>query len=441
MILRRTISKAHDVSQSSLSDSRLLQGYPVVIALISIALSRPVRAEPIVEVVTQNAAAYGGGPTLEAEDESAPFIIPLHVKFGLDSGYDDNINASAAREGAWFTTETLTLSYDRADQQTQFHLLLGGGLRQFFNPAGTHDENGNVSLSLVHNFTPRLTLAADLSASYQVEPDFSTNVGPETVLANHFQTTDTCSLIYYWLPRVSARTNFTYRRIMYDDESIGIFQDRSETMFGEVIQLKRSSRTNFFAEYRYLVVDYDSARNDSTTNFVLAGLNHKLTQDFSFDVRGGATSRSFEQGGDRTDPYFEGSLEYGKLGRSSIKWTASYGVEEAGSTLTGIPLVNITLRTGLQLSYNLSPRITSMATVYYNHADTEGVNAPPAGLASSQGSFDCALSLRYAINQRFALHVDYNYSSVESTGLLGAVQRSASDYSRNRYFAGISFTY
>jgi predicted porin len=91
------------------------------------------------------------------------------------------------------------------------------------------------------------------------------------------------------------------------------------------------------------------------------------------------------------------------------------------------------LRTGLTLTYGLTSRISSTAAVYYHHDENGGSTSSPTSVGS-QNSFDLTLGLRYTINKRFALHVDYNHSSVGSLG-------STPGYSRNRYFAGLTYTY
>ena len=392
-----------------------------------ILLPAPGRAEPVVEVFTQDTA----GPTLDEIGVSPIPSTPLHVTVGVDMGYDDNINTSASGQGSWFTIENIALTYGRNNERTQFHFLGSGGYTHFFE--GTQDDkHANVTMSLLHQFSSRLSFAANVYANYQSEPDFKTNVGPENVRANHFDTTDTLAVAYHLLPRFSLITGYTFRRIKYDDQSIGMFQDRVENTFSEVFQFSRSSRTNLFGEYRYEVINYDTAPNDSDTHFLLAGFDHKLTEHLIIHASGGESFRSSE-GVDSVSPHFEGLLTYANTDHSSLNWATSYGVEPP--TLAGVSS-STTFRTGLEFTYGLSARITSTAAVYYNRAENEG----PAGSGSvgSQDSFDFSLGLRYRINQRFAWHIDYNRSSVISTG---STQGSSPDYSRNRYFTGLSFTY
>ena len=274
------------------------------------------------------------------------------------------------------------------------------------------DVNTNLTLSLTHIFSTRLSFDATVSAAYQTEPNFKTNVGPQNVRSNHFNTTDTFSLAYHWLPRFTTITSYTFKRVKYDDASIGMFQDRVENTFGEVFQFSRSSRTNLVVDYRFQTVNYDTAPNNSITHYALAGIDHHLTEHLVLNVRGGETFRSIDTGTDTIDPYFEGSLAY-TGSRSSLIWTASYGVEDP--SVDGA-VSSITLRTGLAFSYNLSARISATAAVYYNHADNQGMISSGTGSVGSQDSFDLSLGLRYTINQHFAVHVDYSHSSVTSPG-------------------------
>jgi predicted porin len=117
----------------------------------------------------------------------------------------------------------------------------------------------------------------------------------------------------------------------------------------------------------------------------------------------------------------------------TLKWTTNYGVEEPGATGATAALVRTTIRTGLNLTYGLTSRISSTAAVYYHHDENEG-GASGTSSVGSQDSFDLTLGLRYTINKRFALHVDYSHSSVSSLEATPA-------YSRNRYFAGLNYTY
>jgi Putative beta-barrel porin 2 len=365
--------------------------------------------------------------------------VPFEITAGVDIGYDDHVigasnttTTNSSGQSSFFARENLVLTYNRPGEQTEVRLLAVGRFAQFFD-VGTDDKDGNVTLSLTHNFSTRLSFRADVYASYQTEPNFQSNVGPENVRAPHFDTNDIFSVTYHWLPRVSTVTSYTFQRIKYESSSsssssVGLSQDRFQNTLAERLQFSLTRRTNLVGEYRFEIVDYDTAPRDSMTHFALAGLDHRLTEHLMINVLGGESFRSFKDDGDTIDPYLSAKLDY-QGSNHSVSWTTSYGVEQPS---TATALGNTTIRTGLNVAYHLTSRINSKAGVYYNHSENQG----PSGTSSagSQEALQFTLGLKYTINKHFAWHVDYEYSAQSSSG-------GTSGYSRNRYFGGLTYTY
>ena len=348
--------------------------------------------------------------------------IPLQLTAGVDLGYDDNATLSNQANASWFSRENVVLTYDRPDGATDFYLLGVGRFSQFFDVSGQDETAGNVTMALTHNFSTRLSFYASVYGAYQTEPNFQSDVGPENVRAAYFYTTDIFSLTYYWLPRLSSITSYTFQRIKYEESLIGSFQDRFQNTFGERFQYSLTSRTNLVADYRYELIDYDTAPSDSTTHYALAGFDYHLTENLIVHVLGGEAFRSLQNAGDRADPYVEGSLAYTRSNHSLI-WNTSYGYEAPNSQ--GVE-IRTTLRTGLVLNYNLTSRLSSTASIYYHHDDNQS--------AGTQDSFDLNFGLRYFINKHFTANVNYEHTTQGSLG-------STPGYSRNRYFAGLTYTY
>jgi hypothetical protein len=364
--------------------------------------------------------------------------VPVHITAGVDVGYDDHVLGSSATgnssgqgsQGSFLSRENLVLTYDRPGEPTEVRLIGVGRFTQFVD-AGTDDKDVSLTLAVTHNFSTRLSFRADLYAAYQTEPNFQSNVGPENVRAPHFSTNDVFSLSYHWLPRVATITSFAFDSIKYEQTTptttaVGIAQDRSQYTLGERLQFSLTRRTNLVLEYRYLIVDYDTAPRDSTTHFALAGFHHNLTENLLINVLGGESFRSFKDDGSSIDPYAQVVVNY-EGSNYSLSWITTYGVEQSTQTLA---MGNTTLRTGLNATYHLTSRIHSTAAVYYNHSNN---NQGPSGTTSagSQNALQFTLGLNYTINRHFAAHVDYVYSSQNGQG----------GYSRNQYFAGLTYTY
>jgi hypothetical protein len=364
--------------------------------------------------------------------------VPLRITAGVDAGYDDHVLGSSATanssgqgsQGSFLSRENLVLTYDRPGKGTEIRLIGVGRFTQFLD-AGTDDKDLTLTLAVTHNFSTRLSFRADLYAAYQTEPNFQSNVGPQNVRAPHFDTHDIFSLSYHWLPRLSSVTTYTFERIKYEQTTptttaVGIAQDRFQHTLDEQLKFSLTKRTNLFVEYRYLIVDYDTAPSDSTTHFALTGFDHNLTEHLRISVRGGPSFRSFQDDGNSINPYAQVTVNY-EGGNHSLSWITTYGVEQSTQT---VAMGNTTLRTGLIATYNLTSRIHSTAAVYYNHSSN---NQGPSGttLAGSQNALQFTLGLNYTINKHFAAHVDYEYSSQNGQG----------GYSRNQYYAGLTYTY
>jgi len=375
------------------------------------------------------------GSTSEGAGVSWLPAVPIQITAALDGGYDDNLTLSPSGQGSIFTRENVVLTYARPGERTQIFVVGVGRFSQYFDVSGQNETAGNVTLSLTHNFSSRLSFYASVYGTYQNEPNFTSNVGPQNVRTPFFDTVDLFALTYHWLLRFSTVTSYTFERVQYFSSSNGnsqngvqntLAQNRSQNTFSEAFQFSLTSRTLLVGEYRFQTINYDTAPLNSTTNSLLAGVNHNLTEHLMVHVRGGESFRSLENEGDTASPYFEGTLGY-VSSNHSLNWMTSYGFESP--TATGVTTTK-TWRTGLTLTYDLTSRLSSTTGVYYHHDENQG----GTGSTGTQDSFELSVRLRYTINKRFALHVDYEHNS---TGSLG----STPGYSRNRYSAGLSYTY
>jgi len=379
--------------------------------------------------------AQGTGSTFERAGVGWLPGIPIQITAGGDAGYDDNVTLQPSGEGSIFTRENVVLTYNRPGEATQFFVMGVGRFSQYFDVSGQDETAGNVTLSLTHNFSSRLSFYASLYGTYQNQPNFQSNVGPQNVVSPFFDTVDIFALTYHWSSRLSLVTSYTFERVQYFSSSNGnsqngvqntLAQNRIQNTFSEEFQFSLTSRTILVGEYRFEATNYDTAPTDSTTNSVLAGVNHNLTEHLIVHVRGGESFRSLENEGNMASPYFESSLSY-VSSNHSLNWTSSYGYESP--TATGATTTK-TWRTGLNLTYDLTSRLSSTTGVYYHHDENTG----GTGSTGAQDTFDLTLGLRYTINKRFSLHADYNHTT---QGSLGTTQ----GYSRNRYSAGLSYTY
>src|SRR5207249_104613 len=235
--------------------------------------------------------------------------IPIQITAGVDVGYDDNATLTPSGEGSLFVGENITLTYNRRTEPTQFYLLGIGRFDQYFN-VNRNDVDGNVTMSLTHKFSTRLSFYASVFAAYQTAPNFQSNVGPENVVSDHFYTTDIFSLTYHWSTRFSMITSYTFNRVQYAQASIGNSQNRVDNTLGEKFQFSLTRRTNLIGEYRFETINYDTAPIDSTTHLILAGIDHNLTEHLILHARAGESFRSLQNDGSMASPYFESVVDY-----------------------------------------------------------------------------------------------------------------------------------
>ena len=301
----------------------------------------------------------------------------------------------------------------------------------------------NLTASFTHNFTTRLSFNAEIYGAYQTEPDFQSNIGPTNVRAPHFNTNDIFSLTYHWLPRLSSVTSYTFERVKYESSSVSTSavagaQDRFQNTLSESLQFSLTKRTGLIGEYRFEVIDYDNAPSrDATIHFALAGVNHHLTEHLSIDLLGGPSFRFFKNDGNTINPYADLSVRY-EGSNHSLSWVTTYGTEQPTQTLAAGAT---TLRTGLNLTYDLTSRINLKAGAYYHHEENQaGATVPVVSTSTgSQDALQFKLGLKYTINKHFALHANYEYTNQSSSG--GTTSGGTSGYSRNRYFAGLTYKY
>jgi hypothetical protein len=388
---------------------------------------------PILETRPEN-----GTPIAATAETYSIFHPPrgLALSVSATGGYDDNVNGSSGGSPSSYTSENAALSYTFGTPRTLVSLATGGGITYYFDHPGGHDKdtNAHLGLSLTHEVSRRMTLSLSVFASYQTQPDLSTSLGSNQQLGSYIHSADTISLAYSWLPRFSTVTSYTFDLLNYFS-SAGSPLNRADHTFSEQFRYLLWPATTGVAEYRYGIVDYESAPQNSTTHYLLAGLDHSFTPRLNASFRTGAELRSSESSGFQPGPYFESTLTYILRHGGSVIWTNGYSIEEADQPgASSRP----SFRTGLTLSYGFTRRISGSLALFYVYGGSQNGggssgNQSAGSSSSTENTFDIGPSIHYVINHRLSADVGYHYTKVESGSL--------SSYSKNNYFTGLNFNF
>ena len=399
-------------------------------------ISRLIAADPSVEVFTQDSmgtSAAGGDTILFPQ-------LPFRWSVTAGGGYDDNVNATPGGAGSAFTRANLTVSKDLRTERTQLSIVGGGGVVHYFDRLNgpPTDYTGSLNASLQHNISERFSLAASVTAAYLSEPEFGTDLGSVRRSGNYFTTTDILAARYAWSPRLSTYSSYQLAMVKYADDLVSVVQDRVDHTFGESLRYRWSPRTTLIAEYRFLLIDYDTGPRDSSTHFALGGFDYQISSRLNATLLGGASFRKFENGGngERTIyPNGSASLNYLIGPNASVNWTVGYSIEQPADFTETLSRATLRTRTGLQLKYQLTRRLTVNLALDYNHDENAGLLASGAPGAdrreSTQNGFQLALGAKYAVTDRLALDLAFARTELDSTF----------GYLRNVYTAGLAFSF
>lgn len=375
--------------------------------------------------------------------------FPLRVSVSVRGGYDDNVNLETFDEDeSFFTNLAVGVTYEFGDARTRLSLNANGGITYYWNNESFDDEddydvNASIGFSITHRATPRLTLSAALYAAYQSQPDYAVftrgTVGLGRQNQDYFFTGNKFSLGYAWAPRFSTATSYTINYLDYDDEFISQFEDRFEHTIGNEFRFLIAPVTTLVAEYRFGIVDYTEddnqfATRDSTSHFLLAGIDHSFNPRFNASVRAGVEFRQYDEeqvngAEDRTRPYAEATLNYALGQRTSVSLFNRYALEQPD-----VPeaFSRTTYRSALGIKHNFTSRIVAGLNFAYQHDDNDGSFLIEG---FDEDAFDISLGVRYAINRNWAIDAGYQHTEVISDESLFR------EFSRNRYYIGATFSF
>jgi hypothetical protein len=404
----------------------------------------PARAEEVssaeVEAPVQSTSTATATTTAGAQKPSFSLFsrYPLTFSLSLDTGYDTNVSTTGTNssQGSAYTEGRANMSFDAGTERSHLSITAGTDVNYFYSHATNPNPEVNTVVGLTgrYNVSQRLTLNMNVSAAYQAEPDFSADIGPNQRVGYFITNTDTLSAAYQWSSLISTVSTETFMVVNYDKQVIGSFEDRIENTLGEQVRFALSMRTALVAEYRFDIIDYSTFPRDSNSHYVLGGIDHTFNPRVNVTLRGGATFRSYTgDNGLTTEPQFEGTLNYAIGRKSSLSWVTTYGLEVPNSPT----VANTTaFRTGVQLTYGLTSRISSAAAAYYIHDDNQLFNTPGAATASdmSDDSYLVSLNLQYSFNRHLAFHVGFDASGANASTF-------GTSYNRQRYSAGLNFTF
>lgn len=360
--------------------------------------------------------------------------VPFSVTVASSVGYDSNMNSSSVDEhSSGYVQNGVSVYYPMGDKRN--HLNLGAHYSNiwYFDPAEGSEEmyhNARVTLDFVRQISPRLLISDSFYLAYETEPDMLIGASVNRRTNQYLYGYNNVSVSYAWTQRFSTVTGYTITGIWYEDSALQN-SDSLTHIFSNQFRYSLSRTTTATLDYRFQVISYDSNPDaDSTSHFILAGVDHSFSPTLAGSLRGGVEMRSYDGPlGDRDVPYLEAALNYRAGKNTTLRWFHFLGLDD--SDQAGFHS-GYSYRTGLSVDQRLTDRLNGTLALHYIYQE---YTDSPVGLPDqTDNTFAGSVGLDYRLWRNIGLNASYWYSNVSS-------DNAFREFDRHRVSVGVTATF
>jgi opacity protein-like surface antigen len=391
--------------------------------------------------------------------EDAAESIPIKWSVGLDLIWDDNVNPTLMPGTIGFEDSGTALNpfveaaFVSVSPQTTMDLYARLGLLYYFDkPAGMGDDtysDSKVGFNLTHRFNERVRFVTRNYVSYELEPDYSAGFANNRLNSEYLYYSTDNSIGVRWTERFATYTGFRVTDIDYDDFIGANSQDRFTWTVYNDFRYQLNPQTLLTASYRYSETDAGGIANDSTNQYVLAGVEYRFSPNTVGILRGGAQFREVDGigGEDSTNPYFEAMLRSQINEQFGVRGFLRYGIEDYDTVYPGFALApglagtsiefdeRAVLRIGVSGDYAITPRFRIFGGVnyIYSNYDSARITFPvnvPLGINPEENLLNLYVGMSMQLNDWLYANASYNFTNSDSDIL-------NRDYDRNRISVGM----
>jgi hypothetical protein len=324
-----------------------------------------------------------------------------------------------------------------------------GAAYYFDSPPSMRNDltpDSRVGVNWTRRFTERLRFSTRNFVSYEFEPNYA--YGFATSRQNDpylFWSTDN-SIGYRWTERLATYSGFSLTGLEYD--SVVQSQNRLTLGLYNQFRYQLDPRSVLTFDYRYAQTNADGFASDSSSQYILLGIEHRFSPNTILIAKGGAQIRKSDapRGNDGTNPFFEMAVRSRINQQFSVRAFARYSAEVYDTTrglvgAGGVALYDFddrrTFRLGISSEYTVSPTVSIFGGVDYVPADfdegrlvslTPGAPLRVGGIGEDLFNAYVGISVRFMDSLYGTLSYNYSDSSSDFAGY---------SYDRNRVSIGL----
>jgi hypothetical protein len=394
-----------------------------------------------------SSASYADG--LYYVGSEAQESLPVKWTIGLNATWDDNVSPTAvgigANENAFSLNPYVGVSFVNMTPQSTLDVYARLGAIYYLDKPtaiGSDDfyTQARAGVNWTYRFSERLRFSSRNFIAYELEPDYAYGFATNRQIGEYLYWQTDNAIGYRWTERLATYTGFSLTGLDYDNSVPN--SDRLTLMLYNQFRYQLSPQSVLTFDVRYADTQADGFASDSSSLYLLAGIEHRFSPNTILVARGGVQLYESDAvgGNDGTAPYLELALRSQVNDQFSVRAFTRYGIEVYDTTRTVLAGLydfdeRKTLRLGVSSEYVLSPMLSLFGGVDYIPATFDqgrrvaGVG-PLAASGLSEDLVNAYIGLSVKFNDTFFGSVSYNYSDSDS-------DFAGYTYDRNRINVGL----
>jgi hypothetical protein len=373
--------------------------------------------------------------------------LPITWSAGASLGYDDNVTPTVVagpgyKEKSGYISAYVGAAWATVTPQTTWDIYGRIGGTFYFDAPSSMSNDGygeaRLGINWAHRVSERLRFSSRNYLAYEMEPDYNYGLTLDRQLDPYFHWTTDNAVGYKWSERWATYTGFRYNGVKYDDRASR--NDRNQFTLYHQFRYRSSEQTVWTFDYRYTATRADGAAQDSNSQYLLLGIEHRFSPNTVGVLKFGAQLRSPEKGDNKTQPFFEGAIRSQVNEQFSIRAFARYSMEEYGTSFGPYAYdYNNAFRLGITGSYIVSPQWTIFGGINYVRTDMANASLPAVS-DLDQNLWNLNIGFSYKVKESLYVTGSYNYTNSSANGGGGFAEDSRT-YSQNRASLGIRYEF